>query len=413
MPEKVNQFGVFPVGIRHELWLNRPVARRRTFRPVHPRRGSSRPWLWLGLISAIALACIYLWRAPLFASVANTLAYAGELGPDGNPIPNTQNRPDQSFHGRTPEFPLQAMELSLPKSLEPASPLLPPMPPRPVKDIFETQVALVRQGISPGSIDGVIGHQTRAALRTFQLKSGLPITGELDPATRARLVLDVVPITAHVVTPEDLARLRILSDTWLGKSKQDKLDYETMLELGAEFGMCHPALLRRFNAALDWQSLKPGTTFVMPLAYYPPLQKRAAFARIYLQDRVLQVFDIRTNLLVHFPCSIAQHVDKRPLGRLEVAVIAENPNYTFDPAIFPESAEGRELGRKLVVPPGPNNPVGVAWIGLNRPGYGIHGTPEPEKVGRTESHGCFRLANWNAEYFLKLSWVTMPVYVEP
>ena len=82
-------------------------------------------------------------------------------------------------------------------------------------------------------------------------------------------------------------------------------------------------------------------------------------------------------------------------------------------SVFPESPEARELKTKLVLPPGPNNPMGVAWISLDKPGYGIHGTPSPEQVGRTESHGCFRLANWNAEYLLKLAWVGMPVYVEP
>jgi len=71
------------------------------------------------------------------------------------------------------------------------------------------------------------------------------------------------------------------------------------------------------------------------------------------------------------------------------------------------------LNRKLIVPPGPNNPVGTVWIGLDKPGYGIHGTPRPEQVGRAESHGCFRLANWNAEYFSQLAWVGMPVYVDP
>ena len=93
--------------------------------------------------------------------------------------------------------------------------------------------------------------------------------------------------------------------------------------------------------------------------------------------------------------------------------IGNNPNYTFDPAVFPESAEGRALKRKLLIPPGPNNPVGIAWIGLSRPGYGIHGTPVPEQVGRTESHGCFRLANWNADYLRQMVWVGMPVSVEP
>ena len=100
------------------------------------------------------------------------------------------------------------------------------------------------------------------------------------------------------------------------------------------------------------------------------------------------------------------------VGALSVVVSVKDPNYTFDPAVFPESAEGRQLGRKLLIPPGPNNPVGLAWIGLSRPGYGIHGTPGPEQVGRTESHGCFRLANWNAEQLRRMISVGTPVRVE-
>jgi lipoprotein-anchoring transpeptidase ErfK/SrfK len=81
--------------------------------------------------------------------------------------------------------------------------------------------------------------------------------------------------------------------------------------------------------------------------------------------------------------------------------------------VFPESPEAQAIGRKLILQPGPNNPVGVAWIGLDKPGYGMHGTPGPEQVGRTESHGCFRLANWDAEYLVKLVWIGMPVTVVP
>ena len=95
-----------------------------------------------------------------------------------------------------------------------------------------------------------------------------------------------------------------------------------------------------------------------------------------------------------------------------MTVVVRDPNYTFDPDVFPESPEGRELARKLILPPGPNNPVGVAWIGLDLPGYGIHGTPDPENVGRTESHGCFRLANWDARALLKLTWVGLTVVVD-
>ena len=83
---------------------------------------------------------------------------------------------------------------------------------------------------------------------------------------------------------------------------------------------------------------------------------------IFLAEKMLEVFDADTNLLAHFPCSIAQRVEKRPVGELHVAVIAPNPNYTFDPEVFPESPEARQLNAKLVLPPGPNNPVGVVWI---------------------------------------------------
>ncbi len=292
-------------------------------------------------------------------------------------------------------------------------PVAPDVFPRPVQNVFEAQLALARLGISSGSLDGLTGPQTRAALRAFQQQQHLPVTGELDPATRETLTLAAPPYTNYTVTADDLARLQPLRSTWLGKSQQTALEYETVLELVAEKGHAHPNLIRRLNPAIDWTSVAAGTTVQLPDIAYADPGGKAAFAAISLSGKVLELFDANTNLLAHFPCSIAQRVEKRPVGELHVAVIAPNPNYTFDPAVFPESAEARQLQTKLVLPPGPNNPVGVAWIGLDKPGYGIHGTPSPEQVGRTESHGCFRLANWNAEYLVKLAWVGMPVYVEP
>ena len=283
----------------------------------------------------------------------------------------------------------------------------------PAENILAFQLALARQGISCGSFDGVLGSQTRAALRTLQLREGLTNTGELDEPTQARLSLDVPLYTTVVVASNDLARLQPVSPTWLGKSQEDRLDYETVLELVAELGHAHPDLIRRLNPGIDWNVVSVGTSLKLPNAEYPPPRAKAAFLRIRLASKTLEAFDASTNLLAHFPCSIARRVEKRPVGELHVARIAPNPSYRFDPDIFPESEEGRQLGRQLMIPPGPNNPVGTAWIGLDKPGYGIHGTPRPEEVGRTESHGCFRLANWNAEYLVKLVWVGMPVYVEP
>jgi lipoprotein-anchoring transpeptidase ErfK/SrfK len=284
--------------------------------------------------------------------------------------------------------------------------------PRPVQDVFEAQLALVQQGISPGSLDGAIGSQTRAALAAFQQKTRLPVTGQLDDVTRGRLLLTNSPYTTYAVTSNDLARLQPLSTTWLGKSQQTALDYETILELVSEKSFSHPDFIRRLNPSVDWTNMPVGTVLRVPDAVYPEVHDKAAFVVIHLSAKTLEAFDENTNLLVHFPCSIARLVEKRPVGELHVQVIAPNPNYTFEPDVFPESAEAKQLNRKLILPPGPNNPVGVAWIGLDLPGYGIHGTPNPEQVGRTESHGCFRLANWNAEYLVHLVELGTPVYVE-
>jgi len=289
----------------------------------------------------------------------------------------------------------------------------PSNPPACDAKVLEAQVALARQAISSGSIDGVMGSQTRAALRALQRKAGIPETGQVDAATQALLVLDAPILARYTVTSNDLSRLRPLARTWLGKSLQDRLEYESILELVAEKSHANPKLIRRLNPDLIWTDLPAGREIQIPNAEYPPAQAKAAFVEINLAARLLQVFDEATNLLAHFPCSIARQVDKRPIGELRVAVMAPAPNYTFNPEVFPESAEARELGRKLVLQPGPNNPVGTVWIGLDRPGYGIHGTPRPEEVGRTESHGCFRLANWNAEYLLQMVRVGTPVFVRP
>jgi len=284
--------------------------------------------------------------------------------------------------------------------------------PRPVRNVLEAQVALARLAISPGSVDGAIGTQTRAALRAFQRQEQLPITGILDAATKDKLLLDAPIFTNYTVTPEDLARLQPLSATWLGKSQQTALEYETLLERVAEIAHAHPNLIRQLNPGLDWPRAAAGTSVELVDAEYPDPPGKAAWITIRLGEKTLEAYDAETNLLAHFPCSIAARVEKRPVGDLAVAVLAPHPNYTFNPEVFPESAEAHELQRKLILPPGPNNPVGVAWIGLDKPGYGIHGTPTPEQVGRTESHGCFRLANWDAEYLLRLVVVGTPVKVE-
>jgi lipoprotein-anchoring transpeptidase ErfK/SrfK len=358
------------------LWLNGGVPRKPKFQTLYARRqkrGGGFRWLFFSIL--IACAIYFFWRheRPQVFAPAKTAVFK----PQPKPFVVSRQSPA--------DFP------------------------RPVRDIFEAQVALARRGISPGSIDAALGSQTREAISVFQQMEKLPETGALDTDTRPQLTLDAPILTAYTVTTNDLAQLQPLGKTWLAKSQQAALDYETELELVAEKSHSHPLLIQKLNPNVNWTNISAGTILKIPDVNYPATADKAAFVVIHLAQKILEAFDVQTNLLAHFPCSIAARFDKRPVGELHVVVVAPNPNYTFDPELFPESSETQ----KLVLPPGPNNPVGVAWIGLDKTGYGIHGTPAPEQVGRTESHGCFRLANWDAEYLLKLAWIGMPVDVEP
>jgi lipoprotein-anchoring transpeptidase ErfK/SrfK len=313
-----------------------------------------------------------------------------------------------------PPRPAAAVEPEAPPAEPVASPVVEaPAPGRPVESILELQVELHRRGFSCGSIDGVMGAQTAAALRAWQRENSLRESGVLDEPTRAALAVTAPALREHVVTAEELAALQPLPATWVEKSQRDVLSHATALEFVAERYRANPKLLQQLNPAIDWEAIAEGAAVQVPAVERVALKKTAARILIELAAHTLQVVDSGGVVLAHFPVSIARVVEKRPVGELRVKVVAPDPNYTFDPAVFPESEEGRQLGRKLIIPPGPNNPVGLAWIGLDLPGYGIHGTPDPEKVGRTESHGCFRLANWDAVALLGVVRVGMPVIVQP
>jgi lipoprotein-anchoring transpeptidase ErfK/SrfK len=282
-----------------------------------------------------------------------------------------------------------------------------------VSNWLEAQIELARRGFSSGSIDGVRGAQSANALKAFQRNVRLKETGDLDNDTKTALQLTAPVLGTHTLTADELAALQPVSDTWLGKSQQTALAYASALEMLAERYHAAPNLIRRLNPNVDWDTVLAGTVLQVPALAKFTTSLRPTLIHVKLAERILQATDDTGLVIVHFPVSIAKNVEKRPVGELQVVVVVPNPDYTLDPVNFPESAEAQELGRRLILPPGPNNPVGLAWIGLSRPGYGIHGTPEPEKVGRTESHGCFRLANWDAIALLGIAKVGMRVVVEP
>jgi lipoprotein-anchoring transpeptidase ErfK/SrfK len=328
-------------------------------------------------------------------------------------LPAAQPSPASQTPAPTANPALATVPLPPPKTTPPAAAPAPaPVATKP-EEVLAAQIQLNRLGISSGAIDGRMGSQTASALRFFQRSRGLPETGLLDAGTKLQLNLGGATLANYAVTAQDLAGLRPLGETWLAKSQQDRLAHETLLELVAEKSCAHPNLIQRLNPGRDWTMVMPGETVIVPAAALPATATRAARVQISLSQRTLEAFDAENRLLAHFPCSIGRIAEKRPVGELRVINVAPNPDYTFDPAVFPESPEARNFRSKLHLSPGPNNPVGTAWIGLDRPGFGIHGTPNPEQVGRTESHGCFRLANWNAGFLLRMVWIGLPITVEP
>lgn len=293
------------------------------------------------------------------------------------------------------------------------TPTTPPAFPRPAAGWLEVQIALARADFSCGVIDGVRGAKTAAALKAFQDTRGLDPTGDLDDDTRTALALESPPLKKVVITADDLGHLQPLSPTWVGKSEQSELAYETPIEMASAHAHASEKLIRTLNPSVDWTRIMPGTTITVPDPERSTPRDHAARIEIRLSDRILEAYNGDGALIAFFPVSIGRLAEKRPVGELHVVAIIPNPDYTFDPDNFPESEEAQSIGRKLTLPPGPKNPVGLAWIGLDRPGYGIHGTPLPANVGRSESHGCFRLTNWDAVTLLGLVSQNLLVDVQP
>lgn len=290
---------------------------------------------------------------------------------------------------------------------------VPPPPGRPIENTLELQIALARNGFSPGSIDGSPGHQTRQALAAFQQSRGLPGTGLWDPSLEEWLRIEE-PTHAYIeLTAAALARLTAPPADWRARGTLSHLGYHSALEMIAEKTCTDPDYIRRINPGVSWSALGAGDRILAPLVVPYHIGQKVARIQIELQARQLQAFDPDGQLLFHCPVSIAREVAKRPVGELKIEVRVEQPNYTFNPDILAEAAAREGITEKFVIQPGPNNPVGTVWLGLNRASYGIHGTPEPEQVGRSESSGCFRLANWNAETLLHASAVGTPVIVLP
>lgn len=318
--------------------------------------------------------------------------------------------------------------LSLPRPVpprppphQPQPPIVRPLPPPTLPDapsfsvdvLFAIQTRLDRAHFSTGGIDGRWGSKSEKALAAWQKKNGKPATGQVDDAVIAALGGTNGLMATYTVSAADHAALTPYPSSWLARSQQERLGHSSIEELVAEKFHLYRATLRRLNPAAAWPNPPAGTVVAVPAIQSKPLPALSKI-EIRLGQKTLRAYGTNGLLVAQFPCSIAADKAKRPENQtLRVVVWAENPEYTFDPDLFSEVPEAAAIGKKLRIPPGPNNPVGLAWIGLDRPGYGIHGTPSPEDISHTESHGCFRLTNWDALRLVRAVRADLPVIVLP
>ena len=273
------------------------------------------------------------------------------------------------------------------------------------------QIFLDREGYSCSAIDGQWGPKSQAVLARYLVDKRLLAKGAPTPGPNAaydRYFADrPEPFRIETVTEADLAALVKIPEDPAEKAKLPRMGYESIKEMFAERGHLSQIALARLNPGVDWAHVPPGLKLVIP--DFPPFddefkaadrgrprrpkRPEAALVKVSLAECLITAYDAKGQTLAIFPCSIAANKAKvPPHGELKITSYVAWPNYTYTPDFVPA---GKKVQR-YIWPAGENCPVGVAWMGLNLPGYGIHGTPRPESIGFTGSHGCFRLANWNA-----------------
>lgn len=267
--------------------------------------------------------------------------------------------------------------------------------------ILALQICLDRRGFSPNTADGQVGTKTRAALAAYCAANGLPkpIPGNELSAVSTYFPNEHPILITNEVTEADIRALTHIPQDPKGKSLLTHMGYETIKEMFAERGHVTENTLARLNPQIDWNHVTVGTPIVLPDVSPVATGPKAALVKVSLSTFSITVCSESGKPLSFFPCSIAKNKSKRPAaGEIKIVTNFRNPNYTYTPEFTPKGKKSS----KYIFPPGPNNPVGTVWLGLSLPSYGIHGTPKPESIGRAESHGCFRLANWNAEKLFEL-----------
>ncbi len=299
---------------------------------------------------------------------------------------------------------------------------------------LRAQVILDHLGFSPGVIDGKEGQSYTSALRGFQAANGLPESGKLDEATLGKMAQwQTIPATRVVIIPAAFAAGPFLPDFPADAADQAKLPalgYRNLMEALAErFHTTPEAIVALNTASTPVGAGKPIRVPNIPNAKkwsesddprgwgdtlqrlgVAPDQPQAEKVVVDKSEGVLKVFGADDKLIAQFPATMGSSKDPLPIGQWKIQGVSRNPDFHYNPKLFWDVSNDKDA---QILKPGPNSPVGVVWLDLNKPHYGIHGTSEPHTIGRAESHGCIRLTNWDAARLAQMVKPGTPATLQP
>jgi lipoprotein-anchoring transpeptidase ErfK/SrfK len=260
---------------------------------------------------------------------------------------------------------------------------------------FKAEVLLDRLDISPGIIDGKTGDNARKAIAAFQRSRGLASSGKLDRTTWDKLCesTNAPAMIPYTITDDDVRGpfVPVIPRDLEGMARLSELGYRSAAELLAEKFHISEDLIKLLNPGKTLD--RAGMVITVPNVVDARPEGQVFRIEVDKPAKVVRAFARNDKLVAFYPASIGSSEKPAPSGTYGIRQVVKNPTYHYDPRF---SFKGVRANKKLTIAPGPNNPVGLVWIDLTKASYGIHGTPRPEEIGKTQSHGCIRLTNWDA-----------------